>query len=516
MGQRYIWPKFVNNKQHNNIASNTIKNCLELGAAEFIISSGARNAEIIHAILSCGNLKYYSHPDERAAAFFTLGRSLATQRPVVMITTSGTAVAELLPACIEAYYQSVPLIFVTADRPDEFRYKGSPQTINQVNIFGMYAHADPENWKYDKPLHINVPIVEPQSNSFVSSDISVTIKDFKSTICSSESTLISNTNKLNDFLDTEDQINVIIGSLQSKLRKPVFDFLDKTKLPVYAESTSGLREKLCSLNNNDISADRIIRIGGVPSCRYWRDLEKNNAVKVFSIAKNGLPGISRTSEVVTEVNWNLIDYHNDCTPKNRNDSNKEAIKIISNHPLSEVALINKLSKVIGNESIVFLGNSMPIREWQIAATFEDKKCDFFSNRGANGIDGNLSTFLGLSNNYKSAWGIFGDLTALCDLNSLWFIDQLQNRNIKIVVINNGGGEIFDHVKSLKPASEALKNTIKNTHDLNFKMWAKMWDINYLRVDNPNHFNDIDIGTSIIELFPNKDQSMRFWNSYNKL
>ena len=504
----------MNNTQHNNIASNTILNCLELGAAEFIISSGARNAEIIHSILSFENLKYYSHPDERSAAFFTLGRSLATQRPVVMITTSGTAVAELLPACIEAYYQSIPIIFVTADRPDEFRYTGSPQTINQLNIFGMYAHTEPEDWKYDKPLHINVPIGEPSTNSFVPSDVRVTVRDFKSSAHISDSTLTSNTKKLQSFLETKEEINVMIGTLEAKLREPVFDFLAKTKLPVYAESTSGLREKLCTLNNDEISADRIIRIGGVPSCRYWRDLEKNNDVKILSIAKNGLPGISRASDVVTDVNWSQIDYSNVGTQKKCHDPNKVVNNIISNLPLSEAALINKISKIIPDESLVFLGNSMPIREWQIAATMEDKKCDFFSNRGANGIDGNISTFLGLSIDYKNAWGIFGDLTTLCDLNSLWFVDQIHNQNIKIIVINNAGGEIFDHVKSLRPASDLVKKTIKNTHNLNFKMWAAMWGINYLRVENPNDFNDLIKGPSIIELFPEKEQSIQFWNSYN--
>ena len=89
-----------------------------------------------------------------------------------------------------------------------------------------------------------------------------------------------------------------------------------------------------------------------------------------------------------------------------------------------------------------------------------------------------------------------------------------NQNIKIIVINNAGGEIFDHVKSLRPASDLVKNTIKNTHKLNFKMWAAMWGINYLRVENPNDFNDLIRGPSIVELFPEKEQSIQFWNSYN--
>jgi len=503
----------VKNKHKKNIASNVISNCLKLGAAEFIICSGARNAEIIHSLLILGNLKHYTHPDERSAAFFALGRSIESQRPVVMMTTSGTAVAELLPSCIEAYYQSVPLIFVTADRPDEFRDTGSPQTINQVNIFGMYAHTDLQTWSYDKPLHVNVPIGEPDLNSFQNEDLGLKINDFRIPTYISEAELNFNTKKLQDFLNTEDQINVLIGTLDKGLRKSVFEFLNKSKLSVYAESTSGLREKLRTISNSEICAKKILRIGGVPSCRYWRDLEKNKEVKVFSIVKNGLPGISRDSEVVTEVNWNCINYTS-ISPKHTSSSINKIDNLIANFPLSEPSLINKISKIIPNESLVFLGNSMPIREWQIAATLNDKNCDYYSNRGANGIDGNLSTFLGLSVNYKSAWGIFGDLTTLCDLNSLWFINQLKTQDIKIIVINNGGGEIFDHVKSLESASGELKQTIKNNHSLNFKHWASMWGINYLRVDALIDFNDINIGPTIIELFPNKDQSTEFWNSAN--
>ena len=125
----------MNNSQKYTNSIDAIAECLSLGASEFVISTGARNAEIIYSILSTKNLDYYSHPDERSASFFALGRCISSNSPVVMITTSGTAVAELYPACIEAYYQSKPLILLTADRPIEYQGSGAPQSINQINIF---------------------------------------------------------------------------------------------------------------------------------------------------------------------------------------------------------------------------------------------------------------------------------------------------------------------------------------------------------------------------------------------
>jgi 2-succinyl-5-enolpyruvyl-6-hydroxy-3-cyclohexene-1-carboxylate synthase len=127
------------------------------GVTDFCVCGGSRNAPLI-AVVS-GNI--YTFVDERSAAFFALGRIKRDNRPVAVITTSGTAAAELLPATVEAYYSGAPLVLITADRPARFRGTGAPQSIEQVGLFGVYAATDFDRWNRRTPLHINIEFDEP-------------------------------------------------------------------------------------------------------------------------------------------------------------------------------------------------------------------------------------------------------------------------------------------------------------------------------------------------------------------
>jgi len=130
------------------------------GVVDFCVCSGSRNAPLIAAVSSPAG-HAYSFVDERSAAFFALGRAKRDERPVAVITTSGTAAAELLPAAIEAYYSGVPLVLITADRPARYRGTGAPQAIEQSAIFGVYAERSLRDWNRRMPLHINVEFDEP-------------------------------------------------------------------------------------------------------------------------------------------------------------------------------------------------------------------------------------------------------------------------------------------------------------------------------------------------------------------
>src|SRR5438477_4553812 len=122
-----------------------------LGVVDFCVCGGSRNAPLIAALASG-----YTFVDERSAAFFALGRAKRDGKPVAVVTTSGTAAAELLPATIEAFYSGVPLVLITADRPARYRGTGAPQSIEQVGLFGIYATTELEGWNRRAPLHINV------------------------------------------------------------------------------------------------------------------------------------------------------------------------------------------------------------------------------------------------------------------------------------------------------------------------------------------------------------------------
>jgi 2-succinyl-5-enolpyruvyl-6-hydroxy-3-cyclohexene-1-carboxylate synthase len=130
------------------------------GVREFCVCAGSRNSPLL-MVLGASDAKTYSFVDERSAAFFALGRAKRDGLPVAVVTTSGTAVAELLPAAVEAFYSSTPLVFVTADRPERYRGTGAPQCIDQPNIFGSYAETSVERWSRTKALHLNVEFDEP-------------------------------------------------------------------------------------------------------------------------------------------------------------------------------------------------------------------------------------------------------------------------------------------------------------------------------------------------------------------
>jgi 2-succinyl-5-enolpyruvyl-6-hydroxy-3-cyclohexene-1-carboxylate synthase len=147
----------------------------QLGVEDFCVCGGSRNAPLVVALAvsrvplaerATANgerqtANIFSHVDERSAAFFALGRAKLTGRPVAVITTSGTAAAELLPAAVEAHYSGIPLILITADRPARYRGTGAPQAIEQEGLFGVYAAGDAETWSRSGPLHINIEFDEP-------------------------------------------------------------------------------------------------------------------------------------------------------------------------------------------------------------------------------------------------------------------------------------------------------------------------------------------------------------------
>ncbi|HVR41316.1 MAG TPA: thiamine pyrophosphate-binding protein, partial [Thermoanaerobaculia bacterium] len=127
------------------------------GVSEYCVCAGSRNAPLIAAL---SGVKTFAFVDERSAAFFALGRIKLHGKPVAVLTTSGTAVAELLPATIEAYYSGLPLVLVTADRPARFRGTGAPQCIEQIGLFGPYAATSLDAWNRRMPLHLNIEVDE--------------------------------------------------------------------------------------------------------------------------------------------------------------------------------------------------------------------------------------------------------------------------------------------------------------------------------------------------------------------
>ncbi len=183
------------------------------------------------------------------------------------------------------------------------------------------------------------------------------------------------------------------------------------------------------------------------------------------------------------------------------------------HPASEAAWMRHLSLAVPEGARVFLGNSLPIREWNLAAAPAPLGTTFHANRGANGIDGLVSTFLGLSSSIDEAWMIVGDLSALYDLSAPWLLSQLDKGNRRIVVINNGGGKIFSRVESLRKVDEQARSLIENRHEIDFEPWAKLWNLPYRRATTLGDLTQLPDGAVIVEVRPDAAQTDGFWNMW---
>ncbi len=513
-----------------------LRNLVGRGVEDFVLCAGSRNSPLLAILGSASGLDLFSHFEERSGAFFALGRARAKDRPVAIVTTSGTAVAECLPAVIEARYSGVPLVVVSADRPRRYRGTGAPQSIEQVGIFGPYAATldlekgeglDLSAWSGREPLHLNLCLDEPLLEA------PALALDFESPPALPSRDLVDLTaarREAQAFLARSRRPLVLVGALAAADRPAVAEFLADLGAPVWAEAISGLRENpalgdvlLASSERmlGRVGADAVLRLGGVPTCRYWRDLEALG-LPVLSISSepfSGSPGsrLLRAPVGALIASLEFSGVAPDAALRTLDRAAAERLReLYSRFPESEPALMHKLSRRIPTGSRIFLGNSLAIREWDLAADRRDRGFDCRANRGANGIDGEVSTFLGLVDEARSNWGIFGDLTSLYDLAAPWILPQLieggRDPELRIVVVNNGGGRIFSRLPAIRRhvPDRVRRRFFECEHPLDFEGWAKLWDLGYELSTQGLPPHEPGFRQGILELRPDAEQSEAFW------
>jgi 2-succinyl-5-enolpyruvyl-6-hydroxy-3-cyclohexene-1-carboxylate synthase len=299
---------------------------------------------------------------------------------------------------------------------------------------------------------------------------------------------------------------ILIGGLDTRHRDRVRAFCLQSQCALYAEPLSGLREDpqlepLLIRNERMLSRGNfgsVIRIGSVPTLRYWRDLD-SLSIHVTHFSDLPFPGMTRGEVRPLSTLSPLGGERAGVRGLIAEDREKYAAvqKVLDEEPHSELAMIRALSLRIPPGARIFLGNSLPIREWDLAATREPRGFTIEANRGANGIDGQLSTFFGWCRG-ENNWCIVGDLTAIYDANAPWVVPQLDAK-FEIVIVNNGGGRIFERVASLRRMDPTVRERlVENSHRLRFDAWAKMW------------------GLRIQELLPDAAASRRAWEKYDAI
>jgi 2-succinyl-5-enolpyruvyl-6-hydroxy-3-cyclohexene-1-carboxylate synthase len=520
-----------------------VERCIAAGIREYVICAGARNAALIETLCraeAAGLVRIWRHFEERGAGYFALGRMMDQGAPCAVVTTSGTAVAELLPAMIEAFYQARPLVAISADRPPEFRGSGAPQAIEQEGIFGVYAHQGGlDSWDGRMPLHLNIGLVEsfePGGEDFFAGTIAGTFQ-----AASGRLDVAALARWLRE--DAYRGFAVMIGGLEAAEQEEVFHFCRDFDAPLVADATSGLREALHGLAIHD--ADRvlrhkppgkILRLGDVPSGRFWRDLEDLPEVSVWSVCRNGLPGLARASQVTRGSLQRVIpalgpvDAVGDALDLLVGASARAARieEWLEAYPDSEPALVRALSHYACLGSGIFLGNSLPIREWNQFAQWTRPQRVVRANRGANGIDGQTSTWLGWSAARSDSWALLGDLTALYDLAAPFVFDQIETSGRVLAVIRNNGGRIFDRLPRLRTMSSRAANCMTNSHDADLAGLATLWNLRHVQIRRPDDFDQLDRiapadpenaaagGTRplLLEIIPDEIQTARFWADWD--
>lgn len=521
------------------ITCNVLQAAVDCGVRDFVICPGGRNSSFIDVLRTEKRVSTYYWPEERSAAFFGLGRSRLIKRPVAIVTTSGTAAGELLPAAMEAFYSGVPLMLITVDRPRRFRGSGGPQAAEQVGLFGHYAKfaldvhgdhfSDFSKWTQRGPAHINVCLEEPQGQPpYSGKGLRIEPWVYKERYVERD----NSASILDQFLQKLQRILVVVSSLEPHAKEEVAKFLLKLNAPVYLEGISGLREDprlqplrirktekiLKSAEKAGYPLEGVLRIGGVPTNRIWRDIENlKNHIKACSITELPFSGLSWNRNVINgPIDIFLKGYHLeksfDLTAAKQwlTDDRlftQELLELFTEEPTAEPSLMHRLSKLMPVNGHIFLGNSLPIREWDLAADTEDRGLALMASRGLNGIDGQIATFLGLCQLAKENWAILGDLTTLYDMAGFWILPQLGDISASVAIINNGGGKIFER---MFPHKETL-----NCHSIKFEPLATLWGLTYecwetAPKDLPN------AKRCLVELIPDENATTRFWKKLEKI
>ena len=404
------------------LAQKVIRDFIEHGITEFVLSPGSRNAPLSIALYEAerrGLIKLHVRIDERTAAFFALGIIKATRTPVAVVCTSGTAVANYYPAFLEAHHSDLPLIVLSADRPARLRQTGANQTTNQINLFNCGRFFNGDNYQLHKlgPTHINLEFDEPL--------LSEIKNDWLNNLSVRE--LHEEEAKVENFEVPPGKGLVIVGHDGID----VSEFADSLGVPVISENPLSYPKAVAhaSLFSEKLEVDWVVVVGRTTLSRSTNTLiskaksvfvidpraskvdPKRSATKIFS----NIPQIIGSAE-----KWNL---------------SSDLIKIDG---WSEPAAAQCIAENLPNGSSLYVASSRPIRDLEAFAA-PRTGVEVFANRGLAGIDGNLSTALGIASKRECAFAIIGDLAFLHDLTALVNQEKIK---LKLLVINNDGGGIF--------------------------------------------------------------------------
>ena len=472
------------NKENVNILTALL---VAHGVRHAVVCPGSRNSPIVHNLNACPEIKCYPVTDERSAGFYALGMAQALQQPVAVCVTSGTALLNLAPAVAEAYYQHVPLVAISADRPSQWIDQLDGQTMPQPDALGRFVKKavnlpeprnDEEHWYCNRlvnealietrhqgcgPVHINVPITEPLFD--------YTVKT----------------------LPRERKIKLVSAEVTTPTLSHVgrmFMMAERPMLICGQPMNPGLDEAVALVEHDErYVPDFVLCIGGaIVSKRLKRFLRK--AREVWTVNATG--EVNDTFMNLTQViqgDGKIIADHVQFLLEDRPHPFvlmwEQLLKHVREHveryepAYSQMAAVKYFESQFTLHSSLFTihyANSTAIRLANIYALHP-----VWCNRGVNGIEGSLSTAAGFSVVSKElVFCVIGDLSFFYDQNALW--NRNLRGNLRILLLNNGKGGIFNMLPGLEQ-SPARDQFVAAEHHTSADGICRQNDITYLKADN---------------------------------
>jgi len=446
------------------LAHSLLRQLIQLGVNNFVISPGSRNAPLTIALSEAARkqiIDLHVKIDERGAAFFALGIAKASNNYVAVICTSGTAAANFYPAALEAFHSNAKLLIITADRPEILRKTGANQTTDQVGIYKLiktHDLASEINLKpllNGKPIHLNIqfnePLISDEKNDWLAG-IKIEPVNYK--------------NNTGGKVETSTGVVIIGHDNAGYTSDEVNNFVDKLKWPVIAENPLSFPKAhpYAAL----FLADPKIREALVPEniIVIGRTTLSRSVNEFIKLAKNLIVIDSRVADIDNKRQADLLlkslpsEVITDSTNLNVWQKASElAATEIKSFVWSEQAAIKSICESLTSMSALFVGSSRPVRDIEAFTKFQSGVL-VYANRGLAGIDGNISTAFGIAQEHETTNSIMGDLTFLHDISAL---TNATKENLRIFVIDNNGGGIFSTLP--QAGSNGFEQVFGTPHNL---------------------------------------------------
>lgn len=506
--------------------------CKKTNVTHIVLSPGSRNAPLSIAFDEDPFFTTFLIPDERSAAFIALGLAQQLKRPVAIACTSGSAPLNYYPAVVEAFYQKIPLIVLTADRPAEWTDQGDGQTIRQQNVFGSHVvdfqqldtiKSKEDQWFFERklaksfhaasginpgPVHLNIPFSEPL---YEVTESSAKINNWISFLPVKSELTDESKVELGAFLSNKKKQLFIVGqhnddSIYSTLLQNIIDTKNSI---VLCEHTSnlGLKNSIDCIDQvlncmdesqeDSFYPDLIIQLGdAIISKKIKRFLRKSNApvirvnetftdMDVFqnlnyslAIDTNSFLEFYLSHSTVSELNF--LKKWNDLNLK----VTKSHASCFSEVPYCDLKVVGSLMKNLEQETCLHISNSSMIRYVLLFENEDNNK--IYCNRGTSGIDGSTSTAVGaaLANPNVNHIMLTGDLSFFYDSNALW--NKHFPNNLRIVIVNNGGGDIFNIIPG-PDSTKQHKSIFVAEQSISAELLVKNFGLTYDAVNSIEEF-----------------------------